>query len=488
MQCHDFSGARDQGMSKTWRIVIVVGILGLGIFFLTMVGHRSASRQRLQKYKAELQAKGEMLTFRELTAGQTPNTNQFGFVLTNALAKMHQPRLVSGSLAPGNLELRKFTTPGHAAVAWKQAQLPWNSAAVPTARSGWEDLAREMEAVKLPLEEIRKAAEDPAAGSGPSTNLFAKPAINFVALRTASQWLMGAAICELHAGRTEEALKNLEALAAMARVNREEYFLVSQMIRVAITGLGVAATWEALAADGWTDAQLERLQKAWEGVPLIEGLERGITGERALGGDLWELLHDPVRSRSWKSILFSQSKPGLETFVADNILFPIYKFSAIDDDELFHLTTMQEAVNAVRLVKISVAFGKPASRLQYWFSGVTLPNCARAVDTALRNETERQLLLAAIAIKRYELRHGHGPANLDALAPEFLATVPYDPMSGKGLGYGTNAEGGFVLYSVGEDGMDDGGSVVPLASTNKFGIWETKDAVWPMPSSSSPEK
>jgi hypothetical protein len=272
-----------------------------------------------------------------------------------------------------------------------------------------------MEAVKQPLEEIRKAAENPPAGVGPITNLFGKPAINFVALRMASQWLMGAAICHLHEGRHEDALKDLEALAAMARVNREDYFLVSQMIRVAITGLGVAATWEALAADGWTDAQLERLQKAWEAVSLIEALEKGIVGGRAVGGDLWIMLHDPARSSKWKDIFGASSKPGLESFVADHVLFPLYKLSSIDDDELFHLTAMQEAVETTRLLaqrhpradakkhfdqlnnKFGVAFSNPSSRLHYWFSGMTIPNCTRAFETALRNETDRQLLVAAIA-------------------------------------------------------------------------------------------
>jgi hypothetical protein len=370
---------------------------------------------------------------------------------------------------------------------------------VPTARSGWDDFARELEAVKQPLAEIRKAAEDPPAGVGPITNLFGKPAISYVALRTASQWLMGAAICHLHEGRHEDALKDLEALAAMARVNRDDYFLVSQMIRVAITGLGVAATWEALAADGWTEAQLERLQKAWEAVSLVEALEKGIVGERAVGGDLWMMLHDPARSAKWKDILAVSSKPGLESFVSDHVLFPLYKFSSIDDDELFHLTTMQEAVEATRLLaqrhpradikkhfdqlnnKFGIAFSNPSSRLHYWFSGMTIPNCTRAFETALRNETERQLLVAAIAIKRYQLLHGHAPASLDALTPEFLTVAPYDPMSGKALGYRPGGEGGFVLYSVGEDGKDDGGSAVPWAATNRFGLWETKDAVWPVP-------
>ena len=61
------------------------------------------------------------------------------------------------------------------------------------------------------------------------------------------------------------------------------------------------------------------------------------------------------------------------------------------------------------------------------------------------------MTLAAIALKRYELRHGKLPASLEALVPEFLSTVPYDYMAAKPLSYRLKADGSYVLYSVGED-------------------------------------
>jgi hypothetical protein len=61
------------------------------------------------------------------------------------------------------------------------------------------------------------------------------------------------------------------------------------------------------------------------------------------------------------------------------------------------------------------------------------------------------------------LPQGHAPEISKAdqlpgvLAPQFLSTVPIDPMSAKHLRYRLNGDGSFTLYSVGEGGRDDRG-------------------------------
>jgi hypothetical protein len=53
-------------------------------------------------------------------------------------------------------------------------------------------------------------------------------------------------------------------------------------------------------------------------------------------------------------------------------------------------------------------------------------------------------------------------------------------MSAKPLCYRLNADGTFTLYSVGEDGHDEGGDVTSGSTTNKFDLWSGRDAVWPV--------
>jgi hypothetical protein len=100
----------------------------------------------------------------------------------------------------------------------------------------------------------------------------------------------------------------------------------------------------------------------------------------------------------------------------------------------------------------------------------------------MKNLTLHQMVIAAVALKRYELRHGQLPQSLAALAPEFLTEEPHDFMDGQPLRYRLNSDGSFVLYSVGEDGRDDGGNPLPaVADKNQQNQshWAGRDWVWP---------
>jgi hypothetical protein len=137
------------------------------------------------------------------------------------------------------------------------------------------------------------------------------------------------------------------------------------------------------------------------------------------------------------------------------------------------------------LQKISDGIG-PINRLRYGVSLMSLPNLG-AADTVVRVETERRLALAAIALKRFELRQAEFPASLKALVPDFIASVPLDPMSGRSLKYRLLDNHHFLLYSVGEDGRDNGGNATPVSSLS-LGLWNSPDAVWPAPAEDKPAK
>ncbi|MEX2174250.1 MAG: hypothetical protein WD872_07800, partial [Pirellulaceae bacterium] len=73
-----------------------------------------------------------------------------------------------------------------------------------------------------------------------------------------------------------------------------------------------------------------------------------------------------------------------------------------------------------------------------------------------RSITVARLLQTDLAIRLYRHDQGRPPDRLDDLAPRYLSAVPLDPFSGQPLVYrpGTYS---FVLYSVGQDGVDNGG-------------------------------
>jgi hypothetical protein len=122
------------------------------------------------------------------------------------------------------------------------------------------------------------------------------------------------------------------------------------------------------------------------------------------------------------------------------------------------------------------------NRWRYLLSNQTFAvggNMLRRVTDA---ETARRMVVTALALKRHSLRHGQPAASLEVLVPELLPALPIDGMDGKPLRYRLKPDGTFLLYSVGEDGEDNGGDVSLAKGKSQFvQIWDGKDAVWPTP-------
>ncbi len=80
----------------------------------------------------------------------------------------------------------------------------------------------------------------------------------------------------------------------------------------------------------------------------------------------------------------------------------------------------------------------------------------------MRNQIRNRSANAALAVERYRLAHGDGlPPSLDALVPEFLDRVPTDIFADSPLRY-RRLDLGYVIYSIGPDQKDDGGSLLPV--------------------------
>jgi hypothetical protein len=485
------SFVKKAAMNKTFRIVAIGVIMLLLILGLLILGHGSTSRAALAKYKAELRAKGEKLSFVELANLSSPERRNWNSNLVSITTKLGKSRPV---VHPSQAEARKFTNPGIARPLWFE-DAPLKSKRRGKKTGTWEQFDKDMEDNKAALEELRRIAKPSFADDGVRTNGVSAipPVPDFVAFRIAAQWLRGEAESNMHQSRLADALQDLEAIVGLTERYRDEPRLVSQMIRVAVANLGLVATWDALQSTQWNESQLASLQQSWETVDLLDAAEHGFTGERAAGEQYWDM------SRSSGS----QAKQMMQTvrrgsfggifrgLFEDFIVVPTYNVTSINDDELFYLKSMQAILETIRAVKLNEPWQKAKvgvdkqtatiaqilgtpQKYRYLRSMLSLPSYLRVTQTALRAETERQMTVIAIALKRYQFVHGSSALAIDALVPELLKTVPIDHMSGLPFHYKAMGDKDFLLYSVGEDGVDDGGD----ASPGK-GFWDGRDAVWP---------
>ena len=85
---------------------------------------------------------------------------------------------------------------------------------------------------------------------------------------------------------------------------------------------------------------------------------------------------------------------------------------------------------------------------------MTMPALTPSLAKKSQSDAELQATRIILALRAYQLTHGKLPADLNALVPEFLDSVPVDDFDGQPLCYSPERK---IVYSVGENLKDDGG-------------------------------
>ena len=140
-----------------------------------------------------------------------------------------------------------------------------------------------------------------------------------------------------------------------------------------------------------------------------------------------------------------------------------------------YLLVMRKAISAARLsfpasldeMDALVQRSKERSGFFALVNQLT-PSLSAAFEQAARAQAELRVVRVWLAI-RCAGAEGRGlPENLEALAPEYLEKVPLDPFTGKPLLY-KRTDAGCLVYSVGDDRTDDGGTA-PAAGQTRYGV------------------
>jgi hypothetical protein len=89
-------------------------------------------------------------------------------------------------------------------------------------------------------------------------------------------------------------------------------------------------------------------------------------------------------------------------------------------------------------------------------TSIVAPAFNRVLEILARGEVNDACGQTAVAMTRYRLDHGTLPARLSELVPAYMDSIPIDPFDGKPLRL-VIKNGDWIIYSVGPDGVDDGG-------------------------------
>ena len=484
------------------RIRIVLGVL-LALFallFVFLLFERIRGQVSLARYKRELVAQGEKLTFRELIPPVPEGENGAPQILEAT------ERLQKGSVLPNNPPpMMKLVASGRAVVGFRENE--WVD--YDNVTNHWDALAADLKANEVPLAQIRAALAKPVLNNQLDYSQGLQMTCPHIGpTLSLTKWLEAETQFALHEGRLPEALDSLVAQIHLLRLLGEDRILISELVRRAIAAIARAATWEALQADGWTDGDLARIQQAWQAEDFMAGMARSLEVRRAFGETAFAHFSRSNEDAAYALFLAD----FLSRLSRDDGAYPpnswratymkqiycwVWRLAWLHQDQRRYLEHMQRLLEATRAAAVKksradvqsvVAWLSEKSSNKNFYDELRYPDpesvviVSRGVKHAMRAETERSLTMCAVALKRYQLRYGKPPASLDALVPEFLSSVPVDYMDGKPMKYHLNADGSFVLYSVGADGHDDGGDPsLPPDMYSYRSIWDGRDAVWPWP-------
>ena len=494
-----------------WVFLVFVGLLISALVFENIRGYR-----KWQKFRKEWEAKGERFDtasvipkqvppeenfattpffapyfdYEVAVTGETPSGASRKEIVWKDRAAFERNKELAGSLVA--ISGRDLPRPGY----WDAGQFtdlrPWqeyfkgntNFPFAPTQGDPARDVLTALGKFDALLTELQAASRRPHSVFPVHywENVGAQlPHLS--SMKGIAQILQLRTVARLEAGLTSEALEDAKLGLRLSEALKSEPFLISQVVRIAMLHFQIQPMWEGLARHRWNETQLAELQAALSNVKLLEDYGRTMRGERAFNNDLFDRLRagtmdtvdtttdENATSTDARSTRFMPSGFYYHNQVTVNQLYQKYALPIVDAEK--HRVFVAKAAAADYPPELEKRF-----RLYNIFAMLLYPSAAKSSTHFAYNQTTLDQAVIACALERHRLAHGQFPETLEALGPKFLAKPLTDVIDGEPLRYRRTDDGLFVLYSIGWNETDDGGTTV-LAKKRidtKLGDW-----VWRYP-------
>jgi hypothetical protein len=488
----------------------------LGVALLTAVALAAAyflhfrARWAVERYERQLTAAGETLSVQSLYPPAVLPENNGAPLFCEVMGPLALGSTLLETNAPAAM---RMVAPDKAAVGWAQPDLRWDGT------NTWEEVDAALGKYQDALAVVREAAEHPVLDFQLDYHQgFTLLLPHLAPLKRATQLLSADTLSDLRRGDAGAATTNLNAMLGLVRGTANERLAISQLVRIAMAAIAMNATWEFLQSPRVTEDQLAMLQRDWAGLTYLQPANDMLAMERAIGLMMMQRMR---RSSAELQQALSTAGGGSmgsgltlanlpETLIRETIAGArrtSWRLSASYADQLRALAGYQVLLDSVRAVQAGQPFLPALSRQQARLAALELHpekedsgrrfdpsnpdllslftdsviSLHRVLNREMMAEVSRGLATTALALKRYQLRHGQYPAELSALVPELLPAVPRDPADGKPLRYQLRSDGTFLLYSIGEDGVDNGGDASAGGKSDTFAWQKGHDLVWPCP-------
>ena len=291
------------------------------------------------------------------------------------------------------------------------------------------------------------------------------------------------ASAELAQGQGEAALQDVVLALRLTTMVKESAFVVNESVfayehwhRWGMMQFCLQPIWEGLTSHRWNDEQLTALQKELAALDLLADYRLALRGETLMMMCLFDQMQAFFEGQP-SELSKQQSTDAndrfwtwvVKTFYPVGWLYQdkvwIYRFYQRHADPLDAAALRNQALDELaaerRTMTDPIAAGVVQPRLRQVFS--------ESSAGALMLQTFLQQARTACALERFHAAQGRYPATLEALGPKYLQQVPDDIFAGPGqkLKYVPTSGGGFKLYSIGFNRIDDGGKLPQSVETRQ---------------------
>jgi hypothetical protein len=446
------------------RLLAVAFLLFLAAIFATHKAWTVGAGRKLARQVAEYRARGEPIEPADFNVGVVPDDDNAALDLRAASAAIDRT-----------------------SAAWKAWDEARDNPALPLRDEESKYVRALVEGNPKVFPLIEAATKKRGADWGVR---FRTPVINVLLpdlqrQRELAQFLKMDALLAHTDGDDARAVRRVRDVLFVGRASGNQPILVGHLVSLGITNLAVQALEDVVeelrVGDGGGEVSPQQVRDAIADL-LDEGPVTASQRQALLGERMMQL--DMARAFANGKIT-PMGAPPTATWSAVSVLI---KPTALSDARMM-IRHMSDGL---------AAFDKASTWPQYKATGpavpediqkrqwrhlaaaMFLPSLDRAMETHYRSLTERRMAATMLGVRLYAADHsGRTPDALDRLVPRYLPAVPADPFAPttQPLKYIPGADP--LVYSVGVNNADDGGSEQAQANRNpkQATRWEQLDAV-----------
>lgn len=504
------------------RWVLVPLVVLVSFLVLSYSALRFLAQREWTQTQAELRAKGEKLTLVELAAPAIPDEENFfaapiwqevlelewvthsaGKPLLKIKRALTETRMNAfhraltnssgvfvGSKLKGSYE--KGTPRNLEAVAeFFREQKPASNG-----ESAARTILNHLDSAKEELSELEFAARRPGANPNlPKEGSFYQiPLPHLTPPLKIAQYLSARIAAEAADGQGAAAQSHLFLMLRLADALREDPLLITLLVRVSILTQATQSIWDGLEAGCWNETQLREIQKRISETELAGNFANALRSERGganqtlqsylQNGGVARFVEDTLQA----SAPTSSEKPDEWDQRMTRLFAELYPRGLLYASMVKYNELIQTMIESVEQTPFSPFMGetvqrqieelqKPINRLRYSFAAISAPLLPGVQVRVASAEARLRQAQLAIALELYRRAHAAYPETLSALVPDYLPGLPFDVCTGGDFQYQRPEPDQFILWSVGANGIDDGGALPEKATALDQGDWVWRTAL-----------